>query len=133
MLFTELQLRKPILIGAMFNVARRVALAEESTQDITARRKEKMTEQYPKERFAGLNFEQRKLDKGKGSKKTYAPPNVSKEKLISIIKNRFRVQNPIPMNPHSSHLTPQGQIKVLQLPQGCEPHDRELHPSQEDH
>lgn len=88
MLYADLQLRKPETISEMFNVARKVALAEGSAQESQYRKKERQSEASPLER-RGKN-RTRKTE-------TFTSLNVPKESLITIIKEKYRVCDPTPM------------------------------------
>lgn len=84
MLYTKLQLRNPRTIGEMFNVARKVALAEESAQNLSIKGKEKVDEVPPK-KIHTRNFEKKNFgNKNKGAKESFTPLKVTKETLISV-------------------------------------------------
>lgn len=84
MLYIEFQLRKPETIGEMFNVARKVALAEGSAQDGQPKRKERLGE-------STLPTYDKRGKKRTRKTETFTPLNVPKESLVAVIKDKFGV------------------------------------------
>lgn len=102
MVYTELQLRKLENIGEMFNVAQKVALAEGSALESTYKRKDKPLDFH---RDSHQNFLARKGKNRARKIETFTPLNVLKESLVSVIKDKFGVQDPTPMRPQTLSTT----------------------------
>lgn len=87
MLHTKLQLCKPKTIGEMINVARKIALAEGSAQEMQYKKKDKYTEAFPQDQ-RGKN-RTRKTE-------TFTSLNTTKENLVTIVKEKLRVPESAP-------------------------------------
>lgn len=98
MLYIELQLRRPETIGKIFNVARKVALAESSALESSVGRKDKHLEFR---RSSLSNLLERKEKSRQKKPKTFTPLNVSRESLGEVIKDKYGVCYLAPMKPQS--------------------------------
>lgn len=78
----------------MFNIAQKVALAEGSAQDIQFKKKDKFLE------GSSPHFD-RKGENRVRKNDSFTPMNASKESLTSVIKEKYRVQDPTPMRPQT--------------------------------
>lgn len=83
MLYIELQLRKSSTFEAIFNVVWQVALEEDSAQEAI-------------KTGTSNTFEKKKEGKCKGEKESFTPLSIPKESLITIIKEKYGVQDQVP-------------------------------------
>lgn len=93
MLYTELQLRKPETIEEMFNIARKVDLEEGSEQDTHFKKEDKFSK-------VSSRFDKKRNNWIKKTE-SFTPLNILIENLISVIKEKYGVQDPTPMLPQN--------------------------------
>lgn len=102
-LYTELQLRKPRTLGEMFNMARKVALAENNTsaeKKVAGAKKESTS--YDKIKSLAVHNDRRGKNRTRKTE-TFTPLNVPKEDLVSVLKEKYGVPDPEPMHPRSQN------------------------------